>query len=65
MKKTQRWNKEKRQVQYQYEKEVKTNLANIEEKKKMNEEIQKLREQKLDLEQQNANLKLKIENPKP
>ena len=27
----------------------------------MNEEVQKLREQKLDLEQQNANLKLKIE----
>jgi len=48
-------------VQNKYEEEVKTNLANIEEKKKMNEEIQKLREQKLDLEQQNANLKLKIE----
>ena len=48
-------------VQNKYEEEVKTNLANIEEKKKMNEEVQKLREQKLDLEQQNANLKLKIE----
>ena len=54
-----RWIKEKREVQKQYEDEVKTNVANIKAKKKLTEENQNLQKQILKLEEEIATVKLK------
>ena len=54
-----RWIKEKREVQKQYEDEVKTNFANIKAKKKLTEENQDLQKQILNLEEEIATVKLK------